>query len=132
MLSIGELSKRSGASVRSLRHYEHSGLLAAARLSNGYRYFKPEAVEYVQRIRVLLGNGFTLDEIRPIASMLDPQPRSMRDICTDVIAMYGSKLVELDQRIADLKQIRDSAAARLRVIEVQRRQGGPVEPGMPR
>ncbi|MGZ8290697.1 MAG: MerR family transcriptional regulator [Telluria sp.] len=128
MLSIGELSKQTGASVRSLRHYEQSGLLAASRFANGYRYFDPAAVQFVQRIRVLLNNGFTLEEMRPVASMLDPNPRSMRAVCADVIALYGSKLDELDRRIADLQQVRNSAAARLAFIEEQRRQGGPDEP----
>lgn len=35
MLSIGELSRQTGASVRSLRHYEQCGLLAARRRENG-------------------------------------------------------------------------------------------------
>lgn len=125
MLTIGELSRQTGASVRSLRHYEQSGLLASRRGENGYRYFDPGAVEFVGRIRTLLRNGFTLDEIRPVVSMLAPEPPSLRAICADVIALYGDKLGELDQRIAALQAIRDSAAARLSFLEEQRRQGGP-------
>ena len=125
MLSIGELSQQTGASVRSLRHYEQCGLLAARRRENGYRYFEPAAVEFVQRIRILLRNGFTVEEIRPVVSMLAPEPPDLRAICADVIALYGDKLGELDERIAALQAIRDSAAARLAFLEEQRRQGGP-------
>jgi DNA-binding transcriptional MerR regulator len=128
MLSIGELSRQTGASVRSLRHSEQCGLLKATRHDNGYRYFAPATVEFVNRIRVLLANGFTLEEIRPVASMLDPHPRSLRMVCPDVIALYHGKLEELDQRIAGLVQIRERAASRLSFLEEQRRQGGPVEP----
>lgn len=131
VLSIGELSKQTGASVRSLRHYEQCGLLASRRHSNGYRYFPDATIQFVQRIRILLANGFTLEEIRPVVSMLDPHPRPLRDVCPDVIALYGSKLDELDRRIADLQQIRDSAAARLAFLHEQQRLGGPADRATP-
>ena len=125
MISIGELAKQTGASVRSLRHYEQSGLLASSRQANGYRLFEPSAVQFVERIRVLLRNGFTLEEIRPVVSMLSPQPPDLRGICGDVIALYHGKLGELDRRIDALQQSRDSAAARRAFLEAQRRGGGP-------
>lgn len=125
MLTIGELARETGASVRALRHYEQSGLLVAKRGENGYRRFEPSAVSFVGRIRTLLRNGFTLEEIRPVVSMLGPQPPDLRSICPDVIALYHAKLGELDQRIEALQQIRSSAAARLAFLEEQRRTGGP-------
>lgn len=128
MLTIGEMSKQTGASVRSLRHYEQAGLLAARRGENGYRYFDEEAVQFVQRIRILLRNGFTLEEIRPVVSMLAPRPPSLRSVCAGVIALYGDKLGELDERIAALQSVRDSAAARLAFLVEQRSLGGPAEP----
>ncbi len=125
MLSIGELAKQTGASVRSLRHYEQAGLLTSVRGENGYRRFAPSAASFVGRIRVLLRNGFTLDEIRPVVSMLGPQPPDLRSICPQVIALYRVKLGELDARIEALQQIRASAAARLAVLEAQQLAGGP-------
>ena len=125
MLTIGELAHQTGASVRSLRHYEQCGLLVSKRRDNGYRVFEPSAVEYVQRIRILLRNGFTLEQIRPVASMLSPVPQDMRTLCSEVMAMYDSKLGELDERIAELQQLRQRAAERLAYLREQRRQGGP-------
>jgi len=125
MLTIGELAHQTGASVRSLRHYEQCGLLASKRRDNGYRVFEPSAVEYVQRIRILLRNGFTLEQIRPVASMLSPATQDLRTVCPEVIAMYDSKLGELDGRIAELQQLRNRAADRLDFLRQQRRQGGP-------
>ena len=125
MLTIGELAHQTGASVRSLRHYEQCGLLVSKRRDNGYRVFEPSAVEYVQRIRILLRNGFTLEQIRPVASMLSPVPQDMRTLCSEVMAMYDSKLGELDERIAELQQLRQRAAERLAYLHEQRRQGGP-------
>ena len=117
MLTIGELSQQAGASVRSLRHYEQCGLLAAKRRENGYRYFEPAAVEFVQRIRILMRNGFTVEEIRPVVSTLTPRP-SLREACADVIAPYGGKLGEPDECIAALQAVRNSAAERLAFLEM--------------
>lgn len=59
-IAIGELSHRTGVSVRALRHYEQNDLLDAVRTSAGHRRFRPADVERVRRIRVLLGAGLPL------------------------------------------------------------------------
>lgn len=46
-MKIGELSARTGVSIRSLRYYEQQGLLAPARHENGYREYSPLAEEQV-------------------------------------------------------------------------------------
>lgn len=126
---IGELAKRTQCSVRVIRHYEQSGLLSSVRSGNGYRQFDEAAVEHVMRIRVLLRNGFNLDEIHPVALMLDARPRTL--ICGDVIRLYQSKVDEIEQRIAELTEVRDRAKRRLHVLVEQRNQGGPAEPDGP-
>ena len=125
---IGELAERSQCSVRLIRHYEQNGLLVSRRGANGYRQFDDSAVEHVARIRVLLRNGFNLEKIRPVASMLDAGLRARKLICGDVIRLYEGKLAELDQRIAELAEVRDRARLRLDELIEQRRQGGPEEP----
>ena len=121
---IGELAKKTQCSVRVLRHYEQCGLLVSVRGGNGYRQYDEAAVEHVTRIRVLLRNGFTTDEIRPVASMHDL--RSKKLVCADVIRLYQSKVDDIDQRIAELTELRDRARLRLHVLVAQRDQGGPV------
>jgi MerR family copper efflux transcriptional regulator len=122
----GQLAKKTQCSVRVLRHYEQSGLLLSTRDGNGYRQFDEAAVKHVMRIRVLLRNGFNLDEIRPVASMLDAGLRSKELICADVIGLYQSKLEDLEQRITELTEVRDRAKTRLHVLIEQRNQGGPA------
>jgi DNA-binding transcriptional MerR regulator len=56
-MQIGELSERTGASVRSLRYYEQQGLLRSERRPNGYREYPPNAVATVETIRALLDIG---------------------------------------------------------------------------
>lgn len=127
MMRIGELSRRTGVTVRSIRHYETTGLLEAVRTDSGQRLFNEQAVGHVQRIGVLLRNGFTIEEIRPVASMLDYRPRSRREICAEVITLYRHKLADFDERIQELQRVRSRVAARLDFLEEQRARGGPDE-----
>lgn len=62
-LSIGELARRSGASVRSIRHYDAQGLLTSRRADNGYRVFPVAAVTQVRQIGRLIAAGFSLADI---------------------------------------------------------------------
>ncbi len=112
-LRIGQLAKLTGVSVRSLRHYEQRGLLAATRSESGYRYFDARSVEYVEQITAFLHDGFVLEEIKAVASMFE---RDDQDSChrgAKIIHLYHSKLAELDARIAALQRIRDRASDRL-------------------
>ena len=117
-MKIGELATRTGASVRSIRHYEAQGLLRASRGANGYREFGEPAVELVRRIRVLLRNGFTLDEIRSVAVDLDDA--NLGSVCADVARLYQGKLAELAGRIEEMQALQHRIRGRLREIEAQR------------
>lgn len=65
-MRIGELSRLTGASARSLRHYEQQGLIVAERGANDYREFAPDTVETVRRIKGLLAMGLTTEVIRDL------------------------------------------------------------------
>lgn len=109
-LKIGELARATGASVRSIRHYDEQGLLASSRSPNGYRVFAPRAVTQVRQIKRLIATGFSLDEIRSF-------PECMRLIegaqaCAEISDIQRARLDELERQIADLEGRR----ARLRAM----------------
>lgn len=56
-MRIGELSEKTGVSVRALRYYEDQGLLRPRRLRSGYRDYAAEDVAAVRHIRTLLAAG---------------------------------------------------------------------------
>jgi DNA-binding transcriptional MerR regulator len=62
-MRIGELSRRTGVSVRLLRYYEEQGLLSPGRRASGYREYQDSDVERVRRIRVLLTAGLSTAKI---------------------------------------------------------------------
>ncbi|QOZ29641.1 nodulation protein NolA [Bradyrhizobium sp. CCBAU 51753] len=62
---MGELAEATGVTVRTLHHYEHTGLLAASeRTDGGHRMYDRESVQRVHQIRALRELGFSLHEIR--------------------------------------------------------------------
>lgn len=103
-MQIGELSERTGASVRSLRYYEQQGLLRSARRPNGYREYPPNAVATVETIRALLDLGLST------ALVAQALP------CT-VGEKSEAACPALLRQIAELRDDIRAKAARLRTIE---------------
>lgn len=56
-LSIGELARETGASLRSIRHYDDHRLLSSVRAENGYRVFSALAVTQVRQIQRLMAQA---------------------------------------------------------------------------
>lgn len=117
-MRIGELAERTGASVRSLRHYERAGLVEARRDENGYRVFDAGAVECVRRIRGLLEAGFTVSEVLPLSDCLVRGKHS--EPCSGAVAeLYRNKLDQIDQRIQCLQEVRALVADRASCVAEQ-------------
>src|SRR5690349_12301555 len=63
-VTVGELAKRTGVSVRTLHHYEAVGLLSPdGRTEAGYRLYGDAAALRLQQIRSLRQLGLGLDQI---------------------------------------------------------------------
>ncbi len=68
MLSIGEFSRATALTVKTLRHYHERGLLVPARIDpkSGYRYYDQHALERARVIKALRSLEFSLGEIREV------------------------------------------------------------------
>lgn len=103
LLRIGQLSRETGASIRSIRHYDAHGLLNSSRTDNGYRVFPRIAITQVQQIRRLLNTGFNLEEIATFPECMRLQEDAV--FCPETIAAQRERLAEIEGRIADLQTI---------------------------
>jgi DNA-binding transcriptional MerR regulator len=63
-LTIDELARRTGMTVRNLRAHQSRGLLPAPEVRGRTGYYGPEHVERIELIRELQGEGFNLEAIR--------------------------------------------------------------------
>jgi DNA-binding transcriptional MerR regulator len=111
-LLIGELADRTGASRRSLRYYEHRGLIRSRRSSNGYRRYDPEAVEAVQRIRSLLLLGLPLAAVEVLLPCAVDDSLAFEP-CPELRAMLRARLDRLDAAAEDPARSRAVVAAAL-------------------
>lgn len=103
-LSIGELARETGASVRSLRHYDEHGLLSSQRASNGYRTFAGAAVTQVRQIQRMIATGFSLAEIRAFPDcMLLLEGAAM---CPETTDAQRKRLADIERQIGDLERRR--------------------------
>lgn len=103
-LRTGEVARRAGVNIQTLRYYERRGLIAApARSIGGHRSYPPETVALLGAIKTAQRLGFTLDEV---AELLDATRRRHRS--ADLRERARHKLVQVEQRLSDLIAIRDT------------------------
>ena len=104
-MKIGELSRRTGISVRMLRYYEDEGLLSPQRTDAGYRDYGPAEEETVRRIKVLGSAGMTLETIqRLLPCVQNTQPDFTP--CNELRKILARQVGLIDERIEALAQSR--------------------------
>lgn len=100
-LGIGQLAKRAGVAIDTVRYYERNDLLSpAGRLASGYRRYGEAELKRLRFIRRAKALGFTLEDIRGLLSLSDE-----RNVAK-VKHAAESKLSDVEQRIAELQRIR--------------------------
>ncbi|MFE3390930.1 MerR family transcriptional regulator [Streptomyces anulatus] len=109
---IGELSRRTGVSARSLRYYEAQGLLSAGRGANGYRDYDQEAVVTVTQIRGLLRAGLSTEVIAQVLPCARGEGPAF-DWCAELREILGGELAVMDDRIEALRRSRGTLAGLL-------------------
>lgn len=72
-LKIGEVASRSSISVKTIRYYEQTGLLAPAttRSPSGYRLFTPTVLNRLAFIKRAQSLGLSLSEIQELLEVYD-------------------------------------------------------------
>jgi MerR family redox-sensitive transcriptional activator SoxR len=80
LLTIGEMSERTGVAPSALRFYEAEGLIHASRSDGGQRRYAREMIRRVSFIRVAKEVGLSLGEIgAAMASLPDHRTPTRRD-----------------------------------------------------
>ncbi|MDX2681657.1 MerR family transcriptional regulator [Streptomyces sp. NY05-11A] len=71
-MQIGEVAARTELSLRTIRHYEETGLvIPSARSQGGFRLYTDADVARLMVIRRMKPLGFTLDEMRALLEATD-------------------------------------------------------------
>lgn len=112
-MKIGELSLRTGVSIRSLRYYEQQGLITPVRGENGYREYSPFAEEQVKSIKLYLNLGLSTEQI---AGFLQCVLKNKEAFCQEVLPVYRQKLDEIETQIELLNNIKSNLEERIQSI----------------
>ena len=106
-LTTGELARRGGVNLESIRFYEREGLLPRPpRTPGGYRVFSEDGVRRVRVIKRAQELGFSLREIKELLELrFDPASS-----CAEVRRRAEAKLADIDRKIVDLRRIKKALA----------------------
>ncbi|QQM29424.1 MerR family transcriptional regulator [Martelella lutilitoris] len=105
-MQIGELSTRTGVSVRMLRYYEQQDLLSPARRASGYRDYSAEDERIVKAVRTLSEAGLKLEFIRRFLPCLRSKGPLLHP-CPDLMAAMEQEMKALEDQIARYRKSRD-------------------------
>lgn len=115
MLTVNELSKRSGISAHTVRYYIRTGLLTPAKTQkNSYRLFAIEDVSRLKFIRTAKMLGFTLNDIQQILG----HASAGESPCSEVRVVIQQRMQEVEEKIHDMQQLQERMAAALERWEV--------------
>lgn len=105
MLTIGEVARLAGTTVRAVRHYTTTGLVAEPeRDASGYRRYGATDLVRVVRIRRLRDLGIPLSQV---AALLDAPPEAVRLALDALDAELSASIAELQERRDRLRALRD-------------------------
>ncbi|MFI5652560.1 MerR family transcriptional regulator [Streptomyces anulatus] len=108
-MQIGEVAARTELSLRTIRHYEETGLVApSARSQGGFRLYTETDVARLMVIRRMKPLGFTLDQMR---ELLDATDRLDGDDQLDV----GRR----EELLARVRAYQQAAAEQVEKLRVQ-------------
>lgn len=121
-IQIGELSRRTGCDIETIRYYERIGLMPAPPRRGRYRSYGSGDVDrlgFVRRAREL---GFTLDEVRALLSLAAGGDAT----CAEVRDLAAVHLKDVRARIADLKRMERVLAESVRACDAGQDRGCPL------
>ena len=115
LLSIGELARRTGLAVRTIRFWSDSGVITpATRSGGGYRLYDTDAVARVELVRTLRELGLDLDAVRRVLTSRD----TVQDVAQAHLEALDAEIRTLQVRRAVLRWVarRGSTTEELRLM----------------
>ena len=121
-MNIGEVSERSGLPPKTFRYYEDINLVRPLRSDNGYRSFRESDIHklaFLGRARAL---GFSIEDCRTLLSLYEDETRES----AQVKAVAKEHLTEIDNKIAQLKSMRETLSHPIEACQGDHRPECPI------
>ena len=113
-LTIGQLAKKVGVNIQTLRYYERLNLFGpSARRPSGYRLYNHSDEGRLRFIKNAQALGFSLREIAELLTL-----RVVSNTCrSDVQNRAKTKLEQVESKIADLQRLAKGLNSLIRVCK---------------
>ncbi len=121
-LKIGDLSRRTGCNIETIRYYERIGLVPAPPRLGRYRSYGSSDVQRLRFIRRARALGFTLDEIRTLLSLAPDAAEN----CAQAQDVAQAHLVDVRSKIAALRSMERVLAEAVDACASGERSGCPI------
>ena len=105
LLTITEVSRRSGVASSALRFYESKGLITSERAGSGHRRYPRAVLRRIAFIVFAQKIGLSLSQVGDELARL---PENRVPERTDWARLSGSWSRRINERIAELERLRDS------------------------
>jgi MerR family redox-sensitive transcriptional activator SoxR len=103
LLTISEVSRRSGVAASALRFYDQRGLISSERAGSGRRRFRRPVLRRIAFIVFAQRIGLTLEEIGAELAKLPGDHAPTRRDWSRLSREWGSRI---DERIAELERLK--------------------------
>src|SRR5687767_13679956 len=103
LLTIGEVSRRSGVASSALRFYEDRGLITSERAGSGHRRFPRSVLRRIAFVVFAQRVGLTLEEIGEELGKLPPDRAPTRRDWARLSSKWSARI---DERIAELERLK--------------------------
>ena len=123
-MAIGELSRRTGGNIETIRYYERIGLLPLPDRSGRYRRYGAVDVRRLVFIRRARELGFTLDQVRALLRLSEADDEGTT--CAEVRELAARHLVEVKTKLADFRAMERTLAAAVRRCDAGEVPGCPL------
>jgi DNA-binding transcriptional MerR regulator len=124
LLTIGQVARESGFTVRALRFYERRGLLPPfGRRPSGYRVYSETDVHRLEFIRQAKALGLTLEAVRELVVAARAPGRAR--VRPRLRRMLDNRIAQTIDQIATLSRLRQELERRRRLLASPQRH----EPG---
>lgn len=126
-MNIGEAANATGVSAKMIRYYESIALIAPGkRTGANYRTYGEKDLHNLRFIRRARNLGFSLDQIRELLSLWQDSGRAS----ADVKAIAQAHVAELQKRIAELSEMRDTLSHLAQACSGDQRPDCPILQGL--
>ena len=117
LIKVGDLSRRTGKTVRALHLYEELGLLSPpVRSKGGFRMYSSDGVKRIEWIQKLQDMGFSLTEIKAFLRVWEETATAPEAMST-VREIFTDKLRETRDTITRLTRLADELQDSLQYLE---------------